>query len=129
LNRLLKLLGVKQIYLIGSSLGGRVIVDLALAYPKIVKSLVVVGSGLSGYQFTGEVFMQFMEKIITAREQKDYEQVCELRIKFWVDGLSRTPGQVDLRLRERVREMLLSQPGRQGEGQPLEPAVIYWQVE
>jgi hypothetical protein len=73
--------------------------------------------------------MQFMEKIITAREQKDYEQVCELRIKFWVDGLSRTPGQVDLRLRERVREMLLSQPGRQGEGQPLEPAVIYWQVE
>jgi pimeloyl-ACP methyl ester carboxylesterase len=124
LYQLLKFLGVEQAHLIGSSLGGRVIIDLALAYPKIVKSLVVVGSGLSGYQFKGKVFTRFIEQIIAAREQDDDQRVCELRIRFWVDGSSRTPDQVDPRVRERAREMLLSQPGRQGEGQPLEPAAI-----
>ena len=68
--------------------------------------------------------MQFVEQIITAREQDDHERVCGLRLQFWVDGSSRTPDQVDPHVRERAREMLLSQPGRQGEGQPLEPAAI-----
>lgn len=124
LYHLLMFLGVEQADLIGSSLGGRVIIDLALAYPELVKSLVVVGSGLSGYQFTGEAFKRYVEQIIKAREQDDYERVCELRIQFWIDGSSRTPEQVNPQVRERVREMLLSYPGRQGEGRPIEPAAI-----
>lgn len=124
LYHLLKSLGVEQAAFIGSSLGGRVIIDLALAYPELVKSLVIVGSGLSGYQFTGDAFKRYVEQIIKAREQDDYERVCELRIQFWIDGSSRTPEQVDPQVRERVREMLLGHPGRQGEGQTLEPVAI-----
>jgi 3-oxoadipate enol-lactonase len=124
LYQLLEFLGVEQANLLGSSLGGRVSIDLALEYPEKVKSLVVVSSGLSGYQFKGEVFMRFVEQIIAAREQDDYKRVCELRIQLWVDGRSRTPDQVDLQVRDRVREMLLDRPGAQGEGQQLEPAAI-----
>jgi len=124
LYQLLKFLGVEQAHLLGSSLGGRVIIDFALVHPEIVKSLVVVGSGLGGYQFTGDAFSQYIEQIIEAREQDDYKRVCELRIRFWVDGSSREPDQVDSRVIEQVREMLLSQPGKQGEGYLLEPVAI-----
>jgi pimeloyl-ACP methyl ester carboxylesterase len=122
--QLLKFLGIQRTDLIGCSLGGRVIIDLALAYPNMVKSLIVVGSGLGGYQFTGEALANFREQIMAAREQNDDEREAELRIQFWVDGRSRTPGEVDPQMRERAREMLLDRPGMQGEGQPLEPAAI-----
>jgi pimeloyl-ACP methyl ester carboxylesterase len=124
LYKLLKYLGVEQAYFVGCSLGGRVVIDLALEYPKMVSTLVLVSSGLSGYQFAGDVFTRFVNQIIAAREQDDYERVCELRIQLWIDGQSRTPDQVDPRVRERVREMLLSRPGAQGEGQQLEPSAI-----
>src|SRR5215207_8955214 len=66
LYRLLKVLGVEQAHLIGCSLGGRVSIDLALEYPKLVNSLILVGSGLSGYVFTGEVLQRFSERIRAA---------------------------------------------------------------
>jgi 3-oxoadipate enol-lactonase len=124
LYHLLEFLGIEQTNLLGSSLGGRVSIDLALEYPEKVNSLVLVSSGLGGYQFKGEVFTRFVEQIIAAREQDDCDRVCELRIQLWVDGQSRTPDQVDLQVRDRAREMLLDHPGAQGEGQQLEPAAI-----
>lgn len=124
LYQLLKFLGVEQAHLMGCSLGGRVIIDLALEYPKMVNSLIVVGSGLSGYQFEGEVLMRFVEQVIAARERDDYDRESELKIQLWVDGRARTSDQVDPRVRERAREMLLGRPGAQGEGQQLEPAAI-----
>jgi pimeloyl-ACP methyl ester carboxylesterase len=124
LYQLLKFLGVEQAHLLGCSLGGRVIIDLALAYPKMVNSLVVVGSGLSGYRFEGEVLMHYVEQIITAREQEDDEREIELKLQFWVDGQARTPDQVNPQVRGRARQMLSGRPGIQGEGQQLEPAAI-----
>ena len=124
LYQLLKFLDVERAHLMGCSLGGRVIIDMALAYPKMVKSLIVVGSGLSGYEFTGEVLTRFVEQIIATRERDDYDREIELKLQLWFDGRSRTPDQVDPQVRERVREMLLSQPAAQGEGQPLKPAAI-----
>jgi pimeloyl-ACP methyl ester carboxylesterase len=124
LYELLRFLGIEQAHLMGCSLGGRVIIDLALEYPKMVNSLIVVGSGLSGYQFEGEVLMRFVEQVIAARERNDYDGEIELKLQLWVDGRSRTPGQVDPRVRERAHEMLLGRPGVQGEGQQLEPAAI-----
>ena len=95
LYQLLTVLDVEQAHLIGCSLGGRVILDLALAYPEIVKSLILVSSGLGGYQFAGEVLVRFVEQIIAAREQDDYDREVELKLQLWVDGRLRTPDQVD----------------------------------
>jgi pimeloyl-ACP methyl ester carboxylesterase len=124
LYQLLKFLGVEQAHLMGCSLGGRVIIDLALEYPNMVNSLIVVGSGLSGYQFTGEVLQRFSEQMRAANERNDFDGALELVIQLWVDGRSRTPDQVDPRVRERAREMLLGRPGVKGEGRQLEPAAI-----
>ena len=100
------------------------IIDLALEYPKLVNSLILVGSGLSGYEFTGEVLERFSEQIRAANERNDVDGALELVIQLWVDGRARTPDQVDPRVRERVREMLLDQDDVRGAEQPLEPAAI-----
>ncbi len=84
----------------------------------------MVGSGLSGYEFAGAALDRFAEQLMAAREKDDYEQEVELKLQLWVDGQARTPDQVDPRVRERAREMLLGHPGRQGEGQPLEPTAM-----
>src|SRR5258707_10999259 len=53
LYQLLQYLNVEQAHLIGCSLGGRVCIDLALEHPRLASSLILVGSGLSGYEFCG----------------------------------------------------------------------------
>jgi len=124
LVQLLKFLGVTGAHLVGSSLGGRVSIDLALTHPEIVRSLVVVGSGLSGYRFSGEVFTRFAEEVYEARQEGDFDREIELKLGLWIDGRSRAPEQVDPGVRARAREMLLGRPGRQGEGQGLEPPAM-----
>jgi pimeloyl-ACP methyl ester carboxylesterase len=124
LYQLLTFLEIKQAHLMGCSLGGRVTLDVALAYPQLVNSLIVVGSGLGGYSFEGEVLTSFSEQIMAAREQGDYEREVELRLQLWVDGRSRTSDQVNPQVRDRARAMLMGRPGTQGEGLALEPAAL-----
>lgn len=124
LRQLLKILSIERAHLLGCSLGGRVSIDLALAYPEMVNSLVVVGSGLSGYQFEGEALMHLVEQIIAARKQEDAEQEIELMLQYWIDGQARTPNQVNPQVRERARQMLRGRSRKLGEGQPLEPTAI-----
>ena len=76
--QLLQLLGVEQAHLLGCSGGGAVSIDLALAYPHLVKSLIVAGSGLGGYQFTGEAIQRSSEQMHTAWDQKDFAQLIEV---------------------------------------------------
>jgi pimeloyl-ACP methyl ester carboxylesterase len=123
-RQLLKLLGIERAHLLGCSLGGRVSIDLALAYPEMVHSLVVVGSGLSGHRFEGEALMHYVEQITAAREQEDDEREIELTLQFWMDGQARTPDQVNPQVRERARQMLSGRPGEQGQGRALEPTAI-----
>ena len=124
LCQLLRFLHVERADLIGCSLGGRVIIDLALAYPEMVNSLVVAGSGLGGYQFEGEALMRYIEQILAARKQEDHEREIELMLSLWVDGQGRTSDQINPQVRERARQMLFGRPEIQGEGRQLEPNAI-----
>jgi pimeloyl-ACP methyl ester carboxylesterase len=124
LYQLLTFLDIGQAHLMGCSLGGRVAIDLALAHPQMVSSLILVGSGLSGYSFEGEKLMSFAEQIMAARDRGDYDQEVELKLQLWVDGRSRTSDQVDPQVRARARAMLMTRPGTQGEGTPLEPVAL-----
>ena len=51
LRALLDHLGIPRASLVGLSLGGRIAIDFALAYPDRVDKLVLMGPGLTGYQF------------------------------------------------------------------------------
>jgi pimeloyl-ACP methyl ester carboxylesterase len=124
LRQLCKVLSIECAHFLGCSLGGRVSIDLTLAYPEMVNSLIVVGSGLGGYQFEGAALMHLAEQIMAAREQEDDEQEIELFLQYWIDGQARTLDQVNPQVRERARQMLRGRSRKLGEGQPLEPGAI-----
>ncbi len=68
---LLQFLGIQRTVIIGLSLGGTIATNFAIAYPKLVESLVLVGAGLDGYQVTQEkyfdVIQQFLADVRGAR--------------------------------------------------------------
>lgn len=61
LKSLLDVLQLSKVNLIGSSLGGAVAIEYTLQYPEMVKSLVLVGSGLKGYSYPPEYVTEIME--------------------------------------------------------------------
>ena len=115
LHSLLQHLGIEQAHLIGCSMGGAAIIDFALEHPDMVTALVPVCSGLSGYKYEGEqpagwdAVMAEVDVLKELTEQGKKQEAAQLEadldVRVWVDGMYRTPDQVDPVVRERVREM------------------------
>ncbi|MCI0527268.1 MAG: alpha/beta hydrolase, partial [Nitrospira sp.] len=129
LRGLLAYLGLKQAIIMGVSNGGRVAINFALAYPEMVQALVLVASGVDGYeyQYVDEATEQLDAAIDAAMEKGDVALAAELETRLWVDGSNRTPNQVDAQVRSKALAMNfhnLSLPPRQGQKQqPETPAM------
>ena len=54
LRALMTHLGIDHAHIIGLSMGGRIAIDFALAYPEVTDTLIPVDAGVSGYQWLGE---------------------------------------------------------------------------
>jgi 3-oxoadipate enol-lactonase len=101
---LLDQVGVPAATIIGCSLGGRVALEVALARPELVSSLVLVGAGLPGYAWSETV----RESRATADEavsRGDLDAATEINLRMWVDGPNRKPAEVDPSIRAAVAEM------------------------
>jgi pimeloyl-ACP methyl ester carboxylesterase len=129
LRELLRALGIERATLVGTSMGGGVALDCALAYPDLAEALVLVGSGLGGSE-PSDYLREQWRLIGEAMERDGIDAANELELRLWVDGQGRTPEQVDSAMRERVREMNRDVLAREEEndelGQPqrLEPPAI-----
>ncbi len=124
LRALMQFLGVERAHLMGCSGGGATVIDFALAYPAMASALVLVGSGLSGYQFTGDPPPIILE-MRAAGERGDVDRAVELSLQLWTDGANRRPDRVNPAARERIRAMtaaLYSRPNVEAEEQWVEPA-------
>jgi pimeloyl-ACP methyl ester carboxylesterase len=106
LHNVLTQLGVKRAHLVGCSMGGENVIDLALEHPEIVSSLVVISTAPSGFELQGEP-PPFLMEMIGAMQQGDVSKASELQIRIWVDGPFRKPEQVDSAVRQRAAEMNL----------------------
>jgi pimeloyl-ACP methyl ester carboxylesterase len=128
LASLLDYLGVERAYLLGMSLGGQVATDFAIERPDRVAALVLAGAALGGKQPSEELIAQWKAIDEAAESDGDLARAVEMELRMWVDGLRRTPDQVDPAVRERVRQMdtaifaRAQQP--QGEEQRLAPPAI-----
>jgi pimeloyl-ACP methyl ester carboxylesterase len=123
---LLHFLGVERAYVLGCSMGGSTIIDLALEHPELVAALIPVAAGVSGYEYTGDPPKQFAE-VEAAYVAGDFERASELEVEVWVDGPHRTPDQVDAGIRDKVRAMnliALQTPDDLGKPEPLQPPAI-----
>ena len=107
IHALLTHLNIAKTHIVACSFGGKNAIDFALAYPDMVDKLVVVGSALGGFEYSAE--MQEND----ALEEEVFEKggkfaAVEHDVRSWVDGPKRQPHEVDMYLREKVREMDLN---------------------
>jgi 2-hydroxy-6-oxonona-2,4-dienedioate hydrolase len=102
--KLLKALGVERAILLGCSMGGEVVIDLALEHPELVSSLIAVSAVPSGFQMQGAPPRYLME-MMAAVQAGDVEKASELQIRIWVDGMFREPDQVDPAVRQQAAAM------------------------
>ncbi len=68
LAALLAFLGIERAAIVGSSMGGRLAVDFALAYPEAVSALVLAGSSLSGFPWSDDPVAETAEVANAWRE-------------------------------------------------------------
>jgi 3-oxoadipate enol-lactonase len=105
LHQLLVALDVPRATLVGLSLGARTAVDFALAYPEMVVAVVAVSPGISGWGFHDPKLAENDRGAQAAWAAGDRAGVVEWFQRSWTDGPKRRPGEVDLKVRERVRLM------------------------
>ncbi len=96
-------LGIARAALVGCSLGGTTALDFALAHPGMVKSLVLSGSGVSGWTWSAEI-----TKLETEMHRRvgagDIDGARQLDEKVWLDG-PRDPGSIDPIYRARASKL------------------------
>ncbi len=103
LAELLDRLALGPAAVVGSSFGGLVTLDLALARPDLVTRLVVAGAPLPGGEASPEL-SAFAEAEDTALETGDLDAAVEANLRTWIDA-GRDPAELPPGMRERVGEM------------------------
>jgi 3-oxoadipate enol-lactonase len=96
--------GFERPALVGGSLGGRVVLEVAIARPELVSALVLVAPGLPGHDWSPEVVASWEEEE-AALEAGDLDRAVEVNLRTWVDGPRRHPEDVDPFVRACVGEM------------------------
>jgi pimeloyl-ACP methyl ester carboxylesterase len=102
LRSLLEALKVPKAHLVGLSLGGRIAIDFTLEHPAMVKSLVAVGPGLSGFEWPAESEKRFWEMARLARDQGP-----EKAVEAWLNDPYMLPAMEQPALAKRIRRLAL----------------------
>lgn len=127
LRALLYHLGIEKTAIVGCSWGGKIALDFALTYPDMVNAIILVGTGLGGYEWTFAGFAEKTEAMVAAYEAGDKAAAAELQTQIWFDGPARTLDQVDAGKRRRAYEMVLHTfelPEGEGEHLDIEPPAL-----
>jgi 3-oxoadipate enol-lactonase len=127
LDALVRHFNMAPAVLIGCSMGGGAELDCALEHPDVARALVLVGAGVSGSPLKpSEEMNKLWEQVDELAGKGNLDGANEIELRMWVDGMRRTPDQVDPAVRALVREMNLAsftrdEEHKQGQSQPLQP--------
>jgi pimeloyl-ACP methyl ester carboxylesterase len=124
LGELMDALGIDRAVLVGLSLGGRIAIDLGLENPERVEAIVAVSSGLSGYRFESEFYLEHRDAMIHAWKAGEFDAVVEAFQRSWTDGPHRAPEDVDSEVREKVRAMARNGLEHAMEGRLIDPPAV-----
>jgi 3-oxoadipate enol-lactonase len=124
LLELMNILEIESAVLAGLSLGGKTAINLALESPERVQAIVAVSSGLSGYRFESEFYLEQRDVMIQAWRAGEFDGVVESFQRCWTDGPHRSPEDVDPEVREMVRVMARNGLEHAMEGRLIDPPAI-----
>lgn len=124
LRGLLDHLRVESAFMLGCSMGAATVLDFALEFPERARALVLVAPSVGGFAPDLDPPKE-LDELIAADKAGDLERVSEIEVKMWVDGPRRGPEEVDVRVRDLVREMNLialeNEVSLEGDERPLQP--------
>lgn len=100
LGQVLDFLKIDRAHLVGLSMGGRIALDFALAFPGRVRSLVLAGPGLSGFQFSPESSKRFFEQVRAAQAGR-----WEKALQTWLTDAYMVPAMEQPSLRPGIERM------------------------
>jgi pimeloyl-ACP methyl ester carboxylesterase len=104
LHGLMRFLDLEHTLLMGCSGGGATCIDFTLQYPDMVDGLILVGTGIAGFQPSGPPPPSLLA-MSEALKRGAINEAVEYSLQAFTDGLRRTPDQVNQLARERTREM------------------------
>jgi pimeloyl-ACP methyl ester carboxylesterase len=90
--------------LVGTSHGGRAVLEAALAAPERVETLVLIGANVFGWS---DDVRRIGEQEEALFEEGRFDEAAELMARWWLVGPEREPGAVDAGLYERVKSMVV----------------------
>jgi len=100
LAALLDELGIERAHFVGLSLGGRIAVDLELTHPERVRSLVLSGTGLSGFEWADDGSWAAIEEAVALGDARG-AAAAWLRHPYMVPAMER------VELRGRLEQLVL----------------------
>jgi len=89
--------------LVGTSFGGRAVLEAALAAPERVAKLVLIGANVFGWSEDVQRVQQDEEALF---DEGRFDDAAELMARSWLAGPQREPNDVDSELYERVSTMV-----------------------
>ena len=95
-------LGFERAALVGTSFGGRAVLETALAAPERVERLALVNANPFGWGEEVQAISRQEEQLFDARR---FDEAAELMVRAWVDGPQRGDDVVPPALRARVHAM------------------------
>jgi 3-oxoadipate enol-lactonase len=98
-------IGVARCHLVGASFGAGVAVETALTRPSAVASLLLAAPAGSLLAEVTPDLRRFFDAERAALNRGDLDAAVEANLSCWVEGLRRSPGQVDPVVRELVGRM------------------------
>jgi 3-oxoadipate enol-lactonase len=119
---------VESAFVLGTSRGGLIGLDLLLADPERVDAFVSIASGVGGYQAElPEDARPPWDEMERLWEAKDWEGLAELETQAWVDGWGQPKTRIDPELRDRVYGWILENyraEKAEGKPQPATPPAV-----
>jgi pimeloyl-ACP methyl ester carboxylesterase len=83
LRHLLEELGIERCALVGCSAGGQIAIDFALEHPDVADAVVLVSTGLTGYEWQDPDLDEPFAEIERAVAEGDLERAIEAEIALW----------------------------------------------
>jgi pimeloyl-ACP methyl ester carboxylesterase len=127
LAALLDHLGIERAHVLGVSRGGQIAMDFTLERPAMVSALIMVASGPGGFESRDpapEAETRMFDEMEAAWNEKEFDRLADLEVRFWVNGPGQPEGRVPAKIRDHVREMILHNYRThtvEGKPQPLKP--------
>lgn len=124
LAALLDHLDVAATHLVGISRGGTIALDFTLERPERVRSLGIIASSPSGFDFEDPTLGALWPQMEALETAGDFEALIPMEVDLWLEGVGQPRGRTGSELRERMERWgheNYSEGRSYGQPRPLEP--------